>query len=84
MPVYYEGNWQIPQNDLDLLLPGLSEGGKLVIKDEFSKEGILPYHLNRMYYWLVKAFEDQHLLHFDVFPSALTSHKVDLDSHCLE
>lgn len=59
MPDYYEGNWKISNRDLSILFPDFSEKSDLVIKDQFSKEGILPYHLNMMYYWLVKAFENQ-------------------------
>jgi len=59
MPDYYEGIWTIPNEDLIVLLPTLSVTSDLYIVDEFTSEGILPYHLNRMYYWLVKAFENQ-------------------------
>ncbi len=59
MPNYYNGTWKIPNRDLNILFPGLTSSSDLSIKDRFSKEGILPYHLNMMYYWLVKAFENQ-------------------------
>lgn len=58
MPQYYEDNWIVKGSAIDSLFPGFSEGSGLHISDQFSKEGILPYHLNSMYYWLVKAFTD--------------------------
>lgn len=58
MPQYYEDEWVVSSSSIDNLFPGISNGSDLYIKDEFSKEGILPYHLNTMYYWLVKAFQD--------------------------
>lgn len=58
MPQYYEDNWVVSSQSIDSLFPGFSGGMDLHITDEFSKEGILPYHLNTMYYWLVKAFQD--------------------------
>lgn len=61
MPDYYEGVWTIKNEDLAKIIPGFTDKSDLVITDEFSKEGILPYHLNSMYYWLVKAFENQDL-----------------------
>ncbi|MDF1698583.1 MAG: zinc dependent phospholipase C family protein [Saprospiraceae bacterium] len=59
MPDYYEGVWKIKNKDLKRLFPDLQSKGDLSIQDGFSKEGILPYHMNQMFYWLVKAFEDQ-------------------------
>ncbi len=59
MPDYYDGSWVIPSKDLNKLFPGISDYTNLRIEDKFSQEGILPYHLNMMYYWLVKAFENQ-------------------------
>jgi len=61
MPNYYDGIWSISNDDLDNVFPGLSTSSNLKIVDKFSQEGILPYHMNRMYYWLVKAFETQDL-----------------------
>lgn len=61
MPDYYEGNWNIPNEDLKNLFTGIQSSSNLSITDRFSKEGILPYHLNQMYYWLVKSFEEQNL-----------------------
>lgn len=61
MPDYYNGEWTIYNETLKNLFPGFDKKGELFVKDEFSKEGILPYHMNRMYYWLVKAFENQDL-----------------------
>lgn len=59
MNQYYEQDWRVKGASIDSLFPGFSNGGDLHVKDEFSKEGILPYHLNSMYYWLRKAFEDK-------------------------
>jgi len=59
MPDYYEGNWKISNQDLSKLFPGINTKSGVSIQDKFSEEGILPYHLNRMYYWLIKAFEEQ-------------------------
>ena len=59
MPDYYEGSWKISNQNLSKLFPGFSAKSELTIQDRFSEEGILPYHLNMMYYWLVKAFEEQ-------------------------
>jgi len=61
MPNYYDGLWTIKNKDLAKIIPGFTFKSDLVIEDKFSKEGILPYHMNRMYYWLVKAFENQDL-----------------------
>lgn len=58
MQNYYEGRWTIPSKDLSNLFAGVPDGS-LHIKDDFSQGGILPYHLNRMYYRLIKAFENQ-------------------------
>ena len=58
---YYEENWVIPSQDLVRLFPKWGDHGDLYIRDDFSKEGILPYHLNRMYYWLIKAFKEQNM-----------------------
>ncbi len=55
---YYEDEWTVRGSAIDNLFPGFSGGSDLVISDHFSQEGILPYHLNTMYYWLVKAFSD--------------------------
>jgi hypothetical protein len=59
MPQYYEGSWRISKENLSELFPGISSDSDLLIEDYFSQEGILPYHLNSMYYWLIKAFEEQ-------------------------
>ena len=61
MPNYYDGTWFISSENLNRILPGLSANSDIKIIDRFSNEGILPYHLNMMYYWLVKAFESQDL-----------------------
>ncbi len=61
MNQYYEDDWVVSANSIDSLIEGFSQGGDLHIKDEFSKEGILPYHLNTMYYWLIKAFKERDL-----------------------
>ncbi|MFT6336783.1 MAG: hypothetical protein ACJATI_003544 [Halioglobus sp.] len=58
MTQYYEDSWVVNGSAIDSLLPGFSGRSNLHISDQFSKEGILPYHLNSMYYWLVQAFED--------------------------
>jgi len=59
MPEYYEGEWTIYNEDLKEIFRNFDLKGELFVKDEFSEEGILPYHMNMMYYWLVKAFENQ-------------------------
>lgn len=61
MPQYYEDQWIIKSATTDSLIANFSEGMDMMIVDEFSKEGILPYHLISMYYWLVKAFEERDL-----------------------
>ena len=58
MPQYYEDDWKVDNSVLQDILGDIGIFGDLHIKDEFSKEGILPYHLNTMYYWLVKAFQE--------------------------
>lgn len=58
MPQYYEDDWIVANSAICDILGDIGIDGDLHIKDEFSKEGILPYHLNTMYYWLVKAFQD--------------------------
>lgn len=59
MNQYYEDQWTVRGHTIDSLFAGFSNGSELHIKDEFSKEGILPYHMNNMYYWLIKAFEER-------------------------
>ncbi|MEM9545994.1 MAG: zinc dependent phospholipase C family protein [Bacteroidota bacterium] len=61
MPDYYDGAWSIPNEELKTLFTDFDRSGNLSMIDKFSQEGILPYHLNMMYYWLVKAFENQDL-----------------------
>ncbi len=59
MPQYYEDVWVLPADTLDLIFPGIVPKSKpLYIEDRFSKEGILPYHLQRQYYRLVQAFKE--------------------------
>jgi hypothetical protein len=58
MPQYYEDDWTVSNLAVRDILEDYDIDGDLHIKDEFSQEGILPYHLNTMYYWLVKAFQD--------------------------
>jgi len=58
-PQYYEEEWIVRSTALDSLLTDVSKGRTLHLDDHFSQEGILPYHLYSMYYWLVKAFEDK-------------------------
>ncbi|MFT4533626.1 MAG: hypothetical protein ACI9P5_000976 [Saprospiraceae bacterium] len=58
MSQYYEDDWIISSTKIDSIFPGFSGGYDLHITDQFSGEGILPYHLNSMYYWLIKAFKD--------------------------
>jgi len=43
---------------IDSVFAGISNGATLIIEDDFSKEGILPYHMISMYYRLVQAFKD--------------------------
>jgi len=59
MSQYYEDDWVVNGTAIDSLFDGFSQGGDLHIIDKFSKEGILPYHLNSMYYRLIKAFKDR-------------------------
>lgn len=61
MPQYYEDVWLTPKNALDTLS---SISGRLPDQynevwtiDNFSSQGILPFHLERMQYRLRKAFE---------------------------
>jgi len=58
MPQYYEDFWMVPSTTIDGVFSEFSGGSDLYITDQFSQEGILPYHMNTMYYWLVKAFQD--------------------------
>ncbi|MEE9437526.1 MAG: zinc dependent phospholipase C family protein [Saprospiraceae bacterium] len=58
-PQYYEDIWLLSSDTVDILLPNITNGQTLYIKDEFSKEGILPYYMNTMYYKLISAFENQ-------------------------
>lgn len=55
-PQYYEDQWTINTTTVDTIF-GLK--GSMDIKDEFSKEGILPYHLLSMKYWLTQAFAER-------------------------
>lgn len=61
MPQYYEDEWSIQNDTVQFLLGDKIPEGRLYIEDHFSKEGILPYHLNSMYYKLIKAFENEDL-----------------------
>lgn len=58
---YNDEDWIVPSLSIDSLFSGFSGGSNLLVVDSFTKEGILPYHLNSMYYRLVKAFKDQDL-----------------------
>ena len=61
MPQYYDEPWYIEPEQTKRIFGDLFENKRVKIEDHFSQEGILPYHLNQMYYWLVKAFEDEDL-----------------------
>lgn len=58
-PQYYDNDvWSAESIKIDSVFAGISNGATLIIEDDFSKEGILPYHMISMYYRLVQAFKD--------------------------
>jgi hypothetical protein len=52
---YYEDEWSVKKETLQQYFPNLK--GDLVIKDNFSEHGILPYHLDSHLRKLTLAFE---------------------------
>lgn len=59
MPLYYEDQWLIASDTLSELMGPDLVRYDLEIIDHFSGEGILPYHMVRMYYRLIDAFKHQ-------------------------
>jgi len=55
---YYSDVWTAEGIKIDSIFSGISQGATLNVTDQFSKEGILPYHMITMYYRLVQAFRD--------------------------
>jgi hypothetical protein len=59
-PLYYEDQWQINKYDLDDLFHTdyfTRNNADISFADQFSKHGILPYHLEEMMHKLTRAFE---------------------------
>ena len=55
MPFYYSEPWKLELNN-DTIFKGYNS---LLVQDEFSSYGILPYNLVRMYYSLQKAMSEK-------------------------
>lgn len=54
---YYDGEWELPVEIAnEFINPPLDTSGRIVVKDEFSEYGILPYHLVKMQNNLKNAF----------------------------
>ncbi|MEM6723724.1 MAG: zinc dependent phospholipase C family protein [Bacteroidota bacterium] len=60
LPQYYEDEWIVSCDTLQLLFPEL-DCASVILKDELSPYGILPYHLLQSYRQLVRAFEKQEI-----------------------
>lgn len=61
MPQYYEDKWKVGSDSLSFYLGRDFARYELLIEDEFSSEGILPYHLLSMKYKLTDAFREKNL-----------------------
>ncbi|MEM7102079.1 MAG: zinc dependent phospholipase C family protein [Bacteroidota bacterium] len=60
LPQYYRDDWNLSCTQLDTLLglPGvIASCPQIFIEDGLSEFGIIPWHLNKMYYQLVNAYQ---------------------------
>ncbi|MDQ3141035.1 MAG: zinc dependent phospholipase C family protein [Bacteroidota bacterium] len=55
---YDPESWLIKSKDSNIILSELKTEGDILIEDHFAVHGIIPYHLEFMYYRLVSAFKN--------------------------
>lgn len=60
LPQYYEDHWALHCDTLQLLFPSLPMPcAEVLVSDKLTENGVIPWHLMRMYRQLVKAFEQK-------------------------
>lgn len=59
LPLYDEEEWIIPADSFYNFLPFIIEDDRIEIDDRFSSHGILPFHLEKIYFALIDAFKSK-------------------------